>query len=444
MKIKLIYACLILFLLASCQKEYTPMLASPDKRIVDSLNRYKALITQDNDAWKLNFVTGNGQLYNFLFKFGTDNRVQMLSDISEHSAANYEESGYRLEALLRPSLIFDTYSYLHILSDPDPSVNNGTRGVGSKADFSFSLLSQKMDTIFLYGNYNKNKVSLVRLKQAEAQEIQDGAWLTSMRNFKTFYANSQYPYIVINNAQLIIGVDTAQKKLSFSTLENQVLGTTTDVSYAYDVNAINFSKAINFKNQKFDKLMWDDAASNYYLEVAGVKHYIQNYSQYPINIESLFGFGKKYAFLKIPSNKLDYGLNSDFSTLWQQSITSFKTSSKTIVSASFGFINATTFEVLIIYSSSDFFGEATGTGQFNAQALYTVTGGGTNFTLDDGTYSGNWTANEAHLLPFKNYFANASFNAKWVTSPDIRHNKTLMVGLHKNNSTTNFAYGPAK
>ncbi len=54
-----------------------------------------------------------------------------------------KESGYRLKATQRPSLIFDTYSYIHAAADPDPNVsfsptNSGGYGWGTDFDFSFT------------------------------------------------------------------------------------------------------------------------------------------------------------------------------------------------------------------------------------------------------------------------------------------------------------------
>jgi hypothetical protein len=275
-------------------------------------------------------------------------------------------------------------------------------------------------------------------------EIENGGWNETINNFKTFYATSQYPYLKFDNTQLMINIDTTKRKLSFTLFENQKMGASYDINYAYDLKHIPFSKPITIKGNKIQRLSWDENAANFYVLINGNKHYIQNYNQYPISIDDLYGYGKKYAFLKIPSNKLDYGLNSGFNTIWQQAIDKFKTANKTIVNASFGFLDAERFEVLIVYGAADTFGDPTGASQFNAQAIFKVTKNGNSFTLDQGTLSGNWDANASHLLSFKDYFSNATFTPNWITSSYEQYNKVLMIGLFKNGSTTSFAYGIAK
>jgi hypothetical protein len=79
----------------------------------------------------------------------------MLSDFNETTATVLKESSYRLKALQQPTLIFDTYSYLHLLSDPDPNVAGGIAGKGYNSDFEFAYdpTIAQADTIILTGRF---------------------------------------------------------------------------------------------------------------------------------------------------------------------------------------------------------------------------------------------------------------------------------------------------
>jgi hypothetical protein len=68
--------------------------------------------------------------------------------------------------LQQPSLIFDTYSYLHLLADPDPNVNGGRVGAGLSSDFEFYVDSTVADTMKLVGRFNGSKAILTKGKPA--------------------------------------------------------------------------------------------------------------------------------------------------------------------------------------------------------------------------------------------------------------------------------------
>src|SRR5438128_3606289 len=125
---KLIFVSFIflLLILSSCKKDDTRVFdQSPDTRINDALSKYQSALTGSATGWNATIRTGTGGIYHFHFRFNESNRVTMFADINLETATTPKESSYRLKALQTPALIFDTYSYLHILADPDGSVNGG-------------------------------------------------------------------------------------------------------------------------------------------------------------------------------------------------------------------------------------------------------------------------------------------------------------------------------
>jgi hypothetical protein len=129
-------------------------------------------------------------------QFSTEGRVSMIGDIVEETATAPFESSFRLDAFQRPSLVFDTYSYIHQLSDPDPSVNGGILGHGYLSDFEFSFESSHADTIRLTGNQHQSELILVRATQKESELYSAGKLNTVMKKIKEYQNENAYLFLI--------------------------------------------------------------------------------------------------------------------------------------------------------------------------------------------------------------------------------------------------------
>ncbi|MEO8763431.1 MAG: DUF4302 domain-containing protein [Ginsengibacter sp.] len=177
MKKVLIIAIIISAWVSSCKKVDKPAFdKSADERLTETLAAYQTQLSGAANGWKgfLTTDSGRGTTYSFYFKFNDANRVTMLSDFDSASAVTPKESSYRLKALQQPSLLFDTYSYIHVLADPDETVNGGTRGAGLVSDFEFYFDSSSADTIKLVGRIFASKMMLVKATQAEETAYNGG------------------------------------------------------------------------------------------------------------------------------------------------------------------------------------------------------------------------------------------------------------------------------
>lgn len=189
---KIIYLVLILTgILSSCRKsEYTPKLGNPDDRLSEQAKIYQTLLLGGTYGWKAFLETGGKEIYTFTLKFNDQNRVSMTSDINATTATS-AESSYRFKSLQNPTLLFDTYSYLHMLADPTPGiVPGGNAGTGHLSDFEYTFESSSADTIKMVGIFNKSKLLLVRSKsQAETDALlPDLATVAGMlNNLRTYF-----------------------------------------------------------------------------------------------------------------------------------------------------------------------------------------------------------------------------------------------------------------
>lgn len=158
----------IIVMLAGCDKKTNEIFdKTPDQRLADTLNAYQSALTGAANGWRVILNPGGGGTYSFYMKFNNQNRVTMFSDINAATGTTGSESSYRLKAVQRPSLIFDTYSYIHLLSDPTSSVLGGETGKGYSSDFDFAIVSVSADTIKLKGNFNGSNAYMVKATKAE-------------------------------------------------------------------------------------------------------------------------------------------------------------------------------------------------------------------------------------------------------------------------------------
>lgn len=176
-----IFLMVVLAAISSCKKDDSSVFnESPDDRLNAALARYQTQLSGAQNGWKAVLYPAGGGSYSFYFKFNDANRVSMVSDFDSASAVTLKESSYRLKALQQPSLIFDTYSYIHLLSDPNEqavirnAVNTGQVGVGLVSDYEFYFDSTTSDTIKLIGRFNGSKATLVRATAQEATGYSTG------------------------------------------------------------------------------------------------------------------------------------------------------------------------------------------------------------------------------------------------------------------------------
>ncbi|MGV3640120.1 MAG: DUF4302 domain-containing protein [Adhaeribacter sp.] len=208
---------LLLYLLPACQTHEDPVAPAdrPDARLTKVLADYKTLLIGAPHGWKAELRTNAGELYNFLFTFRPDERVIMSSDISVATATPLE-STYRLKAMQHPALLFDTYSHLHVLADPDPNKNGGVPGEGRFSDFEFDFSSVTDQTLTLTGQRFGSKLVLTKATQAEAATFITDlvAQAQALANLSTF--TTYFKRFTVGNQAFDVQVDMASRSIVFT------------------------------------------------------------------------------------------------------------------------------------------------------------------------------------------------------------------------------------
>lgn len=214
MKKHLFYIFLFVLALGSCKKDETePIIGNVDERLSGTLADYQKQLTGAQFGWKGYLLTDSEVPATFLFSFTDKNRTTMSADYATTPA----ESSYRLKALQKPTLLFDSYSTLHLIADPTSSVFGGETAAGYYSDFEFAFLSSSTDTIKLEGTFNKSKLILVRSKSAaeSAQAFSDvGNINTAVSKLKTYFKRS-----TIGGIDCEIRLDSYAQIIAFTYLD---------------------------------------------------------------------------------------------------------------------------------------------------------------------------------------------------------------------------------
>jgi hypothetical protein len=242
---QILYLLLAITLVASCRKDDDDAFdRSPDDRLNETLTKYQTALSSSTYGWNASLITGDGGSYRFYFSFDDKNRVQMYSDFDSSTATTVRESSYRLKALQQPSLIFDTYSYIHILSDPDGAVSGGAYGQGLKSDFEFAVDTVTTDSIRLTGRFNNSKLSLHKAAQGDRAIWANKLVTNGVVNFRNFWKiNLYFKRLTYGNTDYELQFDTTIKRVTVSWIAG---GQTQSVSRGYYFwnNGVYFSDPI--------------------------------------------------------------------------------------------------------------------------------------------------------------------------------------------------------
>ena len=130
--IKYIFIILSVLLLGCDKMEDNVFSENPDDRLQKTEEEYRQTILAAPNGWFLAINTKKEGAYRFWMSFTEEGKVAMLADMDATYSGIGETSlvpsgsTWQLKALLAPSLIFETYSYLHLLADPDNNIIGGT------------------------------------------------------------------------------------------------------------------------------------------------------------------------------------------------------------------------------------------------------------------------------------------------------------------------------
>lgn len=259
-------------LLGACKKKVEAVFdQTPDQRLNTVINAFQDKLVKQTDGWKVLVSPLTPGAYPFYMKFTNTNRVTMVSDISDSAAGVPRESSYRIKALQQPTIIFDTYNYLHVLMDPTPSIAGANYGVGLVSDIEYylptalitALQGTKPDTItrmVLQGRYNGAGIVFTKATSAEATAYMGGDLKkirTSVHTYTTTNTNRLYLDFG-DGVKVLVTIDFTNRTVSFFWIKN---GTafSFNTTFYFTLDALQLGSPFNYNStSSISKILWDN------------------------------------------------------------------------------------------------------------------------------------------------------------------------------------------
>lgn len=271
MKKIFIIGLLALFVTQACKKEDKLIDGEkPEVRISKELEKYQKELTGSVNGWKAYLYTSElGGGYGFYMNFKENSRVDMLADFDDETAKNSFESTYQIKQVMAPTLMFDTYSYLHLLADPNSDEFGGEEGVGYGSDFEFEIREQVGDTIKLLGKKRQTPLILVRATATEKAFYSDGGFATLVTDLGDYIASNPFQYILDpsdNTKKVQVDLKTGVSSRVFSL--SLLTGTNIDnsqVAFAFSNNGFVFKNPLTYGGLSFVSIEFDKTANKLFL-----------------------------------------------------------------------------------------------------------------------------------------------------------------------------------
>lgn len=267
----------------------------PEERITEDLEKYKKELLSSTNGWKgFLYTDAVGGGYNFYLDFKENDRVTMRADYDADYAGEAFESTYQIKQVMAPTLTFDTYSYLHLLTDPNPDKFGGLEGTGYGSDFEFEIREQKGDTLKLVGKKRNTPLTLIKATAADKAFYTSSAFPTMVDDLNDYLAANPFLYFLDpkNNAQKVqitANADVSVRTIAFNTLKEGVLSGA-KVPLSFYTSGFLFGKVLNFSGTNYQSLDFNPESKKLFVNTStGTKIEVINSSSAIIPLHELIG-----------------------------------------------------------------------------------------------------------------------------------------------------------
>lgn len=421
--------------ITSCQKEPVPVLGDPDERINQTLSAYKEQLVSAEFGWNGQIFTKLGGGYSFHFVFHEDGRVEMVGDLTTETVTTVNESTWRLKSSQQSLLIFDTYSYLHLLADPNRNVFDGQPGQGYGSDYEFAFLRSAGDTLYFQGKLNKIDFYMVKATQQDADDWQSGKILEVADEM------ARHRFASSPDGNLKVMFNTGKK-----TVLVQTTGQPISVPYTQNNHGVFLKTAFNAGGYSFNEIVWDSNAGRYFVESGGQRVDLTLSPTPLFTLAPLVGNGKEFNTIEFNGEQLDPRLSPGLNARWDQAKQN-----------NLLYMGPPTGRILLDYAIMRFLANDEVSIHFRYKhpetgALFTV---GIWYRVrvnTDGTLQFTYLRRDNNTLftdarvmkPFtEDFFASKTFRVDWVEDSDP-NSPHLIAGLYVVGDATDFFYGIAR
>ncbi|MDR0667972.1 MAG: DUF4302 domain-containing protein [Prevotellaceae bacterium] len=291
----------------SCAEEEKYLFGdSLDARLQAQLTQYQQTLCSAPCGWLMAVGTKDqgiaGGAYRFWVKFTPDNRVVMYGDINRTTATTPRESSYRLKSMQFPTLMFDTYNYLHMLADPTPVLAGATTGLGLTSDFDVNLTGDGQgDEIVATGRLNECPFIFTKATPEDTLAITNDSALSTIKTATiALWETMKYATIDVNGFKIQLSIGNRLSALTYKDRAGE-LQTNIIPSYAEFNHDIRLIEPFKYEDVEFDRIVWN--GSQYQIKINGSEYAVFDNGEpsYPLT----FGVGKAYTKLTVDKSILN-------------------------------------------------------------------------------------------------------------------------------------------
>lgn len=407
---------------------------TPDERSAEFSNQVRQTLLNAENGWVgYMYIPANKRGYTFYMQFKEHNRVIMYSDFTDVAMTEPKESSYSIRNTGMPSLIFDTYSYIHLPADPNSSTSGGATGVGLSSDFEYAVIKVTDDSIILRGNLKNCDLTLVKINSAELALVKEGKIATQIDEVVRFFNEKQNNYVEVSEGKLGVNLTHGSRQISYQILKSDGSVSSFSGTFFYSVNGLQLRDFV-FGNIHFVEAKMRDGKL-YLIDKSG-KEYEMLQNRNPLTpLAASFKYGDTYKMIHIEGQTLPAGVNSGWNKIYNDLVGRFnKSSGRVILYMDFVLQNSTKARVIIRYQA------ANNGSQFTADAEYDYVIDGDVITLSNYVPSisnSNWNTRVNEIGEIVDYFKNRSFKIDWAegTGQDV------LGGLYPVDKPTDFYFG---
>ncbi|MBS7565726.1 DUF4302 domain-containing protein [Mucilaginibacter sp. Bleaf8] len=308
---KLLFLFMAILAIVGCKKSEKELVFGdkPEVRMQQDINEVNTLLASSSNGWIANLSTSAGGGFGFYMSFDRPNEnVVMYSDITSESSAKVKTSTYRVKANIGAELIFDTYNYISMLSDPDPSTLGGVQGKGYSSDSEFLFDHSTPDSIVFIGKKYRQYLRMVKATAAQKDAYSNGGYKTAIDKLNAYITANNFPYFELasSNTTLKVGVNVnisnainGGRTLDFTGVTNGGEVASGTAKFAYSLNGITLTDGgVLYQGTRFVRIDWKDANTLVVYDNAGKEYVVKNSVQplVPINLM----WGAKYSGMVSP------------------------------------------------------------------------------------------------------------------------------------------------
>lgn len=300
--------CVVAFL-AGCEETVITMDDSADARVDAVIKSYIAELAGAENGWIADVMTDEGY-YRFHMTFTDDNKVTMYTDNFYYTELNGVSmtSTYNIRSLQRPTLSFDTYSYLSIINDPDNEISGGSGNMGLGTDFEFEIGGYADGVFTLIGRVNRVDASLRKATAEEKASIEAGGLMGVIIDAIT-YQQGENCYFSVGDVTVNV-LFNGRSNTFFYIDGNDVAETSGYVKIEQD-KTIALTEPVVIAGKSITGFVWNEQTQQYSAVVDGEQVAVEAQVEPIFPLHYMLGPGKLYTVMQTITSMFPSTLESE-------------------------------------------------------------------------------------------------------------------------------------